>query len=725
MQSCDSIRLDSETTVPTQLLPAAAIALPEKPTDRPISSHLPTPSSADARPPSDMVHSLKSTPAPIPAQPPGDDKKFFLAAPHSHGSSESPDSLGAGSVSPDKGTLYRVAAPQPRHLPRDEDLPSSFSPSSLSGGRPASVTSSKGGSTRLKGRAGVSAASGSRRKPAAKKPTVVAKQEPQAVVKAKEGEDGTKAKGKERAAGEPASGSGSLRVSVLKQSPGSQQHRPQSPGSQQHRPQSQGSQQHRPQAPGSQQHRPQAPQSQNLRQLPTNPPRQQPAAARRPSPKDHPRAHLPPLPPLNLRQLPYHPQLGHIGLGQHLPTVPPRQRRAIEITETSSEYETTDTDGEESSWESESCSGDEGEGDAKSSRGTAASGAGGSNNRTRDAGKFARDAALEAQRSREMFQKLPPRSYSHLGQMPRTKSGLSLLFRPDPALFPEGHPYRTTRSSHDILARNWSAPAPPLAISAVAARRGAAAEPMAAPVHATSVTATGAGTGGTLRASGPGGYRPKGKPAGQEDETDSGEEDPEDAIQVPNSVVQRRLAAIMGQRAPAPAPGPAQRQRQLSPRSNLHVEAARAGQHVEAGRSNVRGHGEAARAEAAGSHAVARPVAMMHPYLPDPAPLQTPHTVRRNIISQELDEELRRNLLWERSQNQIQGRPPRAPGSILPGPWRPLTTLSPEAAREAEGNASDRGPGQRSFATQRTKSWAGDYHASGCEYGCCAVVIRC
>ncbi|KAF5344573.1 hypothetical protein D9757_015249 [Collybiopsis confluens] len=60
-----------------------------------------------------------------------------------------------------------------------------------------------------------------------------------------------------------------------------------------------------------------------------------------------------------------------------------------------------------------------------------------------------RDAALEAQRQRDMFTKVPPRSYSNLGT--RSQSGLlSQLMNPDPEIFPDNHPYKRGYSSGDV-----------------------------------------------------------------------------------------------------------------------------------------------------------------------------------------------------------------------------------------------------------------------------------
>ncbi|KAF8520645.1 hypothetical protein BU17DRAFT_65335 [Hysterangium stoloniferum] len=197
------------------------------------------------------------------------------------------------------------------------------------------------------------------------------------------------------------------------------------------------------------------------------------------------------------------------------------------------------------------------------------------NDRTRDTGEFVRDAALEAQRQKELFQKLPEHSYSNVRQLPRTRSGLSQLFRPNPRLFPQGH-------------------RPPLAMTAVT-KRTSIVEPVEAAVNVSSVKST----------------------------------------------------ATM-------------------------------------------------------------PVTI-HLSFPEPEPIRSPRTVLRNIISKELDEELQRNLVRERSQNQVQGRPPRAPGSILPGPWRGLNPLRSDKNADSQVASTT----DRSFSTERTKSWAGDYHASG------------
>ncbi|KAF8577967.1 hypothetical protein K439DRAFT_1531048 [Ramaria rubella] len=290
-------------------------------------------------------------------------------------------------------------------------------------------------------------------------------------------------------------------------------------------------------------------QAPTLRQLPTNPPARCPAPI--PAPDPHPRKHLA-APAPNPRQLPNPPQLVHLGLGHHLPAVPPKQRCPIEITETSSNYETTDTEGDKSSWESD-VSGDEGNADscaqmasskaARSTGGTlakngkvaAACTSTNNNPRTRDPGEFARDAALEVQRPRDIIQKLPPTSYSNLAQFPRTKSGLSFLFHPDSMLFSEGHLYRTMRSSQDILARNWSAPVPPPAMAAVSKRAAAVspavnAEPVSSMKSKTGVVPDVRRQSNTSSQQQRGGYRPRIKPEDVEIEMDFGDEYLEDMI---------------------------------------------------------------------------------------------------------------------------------------------------------------------------------------------------
>ncbi|KAF8509161.1 hypothetical protein BU17DRAFT_70532 [Hysterangium stoloniferum] len=436
-----------------------------------------------------------------------------------------------------------------------------------------------------------------------------------------------------------------------------------------------------------------------LRQLPTNPPRRQPSPGRRnnaESTETQLRANSSQA-KSEVHETPYHPPLGPLALG-HLPSIPPRPRPPIEITEKSTDYSTTDMEGDYSSWELESVSeggnvqtesqpgpsrpNQKGIDSLKSERKAVATSC--NNNRIRDPGEFARDAVLEAQRQKALFQKLPERSYSNVGQLLRTRSGLSQLFRSDPRSFPEGHPYLTCRTSQDLLALNWSSPAPPLAMTAVT-KRTSVVEPVEAAVNVSSVKSK---TDVSEMVNSERSNTPQRK------YEDSEDEDPEDVIQISRSISKRRLAALVGARA-------------RGMKSMSHPRKPSPAQ-VDTERADT----------APSAQPIARTATMpvtIHPFFPEPAPVKTPHTILRNIISKELDAELRRNLVLERSQNQVQGRPPRTPGSILPAPWRGLTPLRSNENTDSQVASTTDRPDNRLFATQRTKSWAGDSHASGWE----------
>ena len=106
------------------------------------------------------------------------------------------------------------------------------------------------------------------------------------------------------------------------------------------------------------------------------------------------------------------------------------------VVSTDSDFETTESDDEDSEWASEE-SPDEQELAKK-----------------REETRL-REAAEEAQRQRDMFAKVPKRSYTDLN---RTRSGLlSQLMNPDPTIFPPGHPVRTSFSSQDMTQLSRSA----------------------------------------------------------------------------------------------------------------------------------------------------------------------------------------------------------------------------------------------------------------------------
>ncbi|KAG2146105.1 uncharacterized protein EDB93DRAFT_1251070 [Suillus bovinus] len=359
----------------------------------------------------------------------------------------------------------------------------------------------------------------------------------------------------------------------------------------------------------------------------------------------------------------------------------PQQRKTIVVASTSEEdYETTDAD--DSGWASEDMDAED------KARETEESGL--------------RGAALEAQRQRDLFAKVPKRSYSNLN---RTQSGLlSQLMNPNPAIFPPNHPYRLSHSTADLVRMQRQAQreaeqvqAPQRSASGFAGparlqtSKSSAALPLAAQITATSSSKpSSSGMKGTENEKG--GYRPKGRPKEEEMEDESGEDndddDDDDKIQVSRSVAQQRLQALMSRRAP---------------------ENGNASQLVQ---PNVAVNHVAPAAQST------TPIPLGHPYnLPAPAIPMTPRTTRRIMLRTELSESMRRQLLWERqvsSTTNPAANARRANNNVLGG-LRPLSSTTsvgenPSATRSAE--AQDRDERKRR-AMARNRSWADDYHYSG------------
>ncbi|KAG2112176.1 hypothetical protein BD769DRAFT_1642611 [Suillus cothurnatus] len=314
----------------------------------------------------------------------------------------------------------------------------------------------------------------------------------------------------------------------------------------------------------------------------------------------------------------------------------PQQRKTIVVASTSEEdYETTDAD--DSGWASEEMDAEDKAREAK------------------EAGL--RGAALEAQRQRDLFAKVPKRSYSNLN---RTQSGLlSQLMNPNPAIFPPNHPYRLSHSSADLVRMQRQAQRQ--AERAQAPQRSRRL-PLAAQITATSSSKP-PSSGMKGKENEKGGYRPKGRPKEEEMEDESGEDDDDDdKIQ--------------------------------------HTHTRMAEDHV---------------APAAQSTA---PIPLGHPYnLPAPALPMTPRTTRRIMLRTELSESMRRQLLWERqvsSTTNPAANARRANNGVLGG-LRPLASTTsmgenPSATKSAE--AQDRDERKRR-AMARNRSWADDYHYSG------------
>ena len=333
-------------------------------------------------------------------------------------------------------------------------------------------------------------------------------------------------------------------------------------------------------------------------------------------------------------------------------------RRGIVVSNSSSEFETTDTedDDDDDSWASEDIS----EGAAE----------------TRPTDKRPptkeeirlREAAVEAQRQRELFVKQPKRSYSNLG---RTQSGLlSQLLNPDPTVLPPPPPGRTF--SHDMTMTMSMRTSIPSALT-LTSGKSSVVVPQAAQITAQAPTATSSGSGKASKVSGGGSgggggaYRPKGRPQGQELEDDSDSpDDPDDTIQVSHSLAQQRLAALANptrrrasdNQVQAPPPPPQQQQQQTRPLLQTVATS---------------------------------PIPLNHPWnLPAPAPPTTPRTTRRQMLATELSESLRRNLLWERqvSKTNLLGNAGRRGGGG--GGGGGLRTVS----AAANGNAQP-GPSQQ------------------------------
>ncbi|KAG2051716.1 hypothetical protein BDR06DRAFT_973621 [Suillus hirtellus] len=362
----------------------------------------------------------------------------------------------------------------------------------------------------------------------------------------------------------------------------------------------------------------------------------------------------------------------------------PQQRKTIVVASTSEEdYETTDAD--DSGWASEDMDAEDKAHEAEETG--------------------LRGAALEAQRQRDLFAKVPKRSYSNLN---RTQSGLlSQLMNPNPTIFPPNHPYRLSQSTADLVRMQRQAQrqaeqahAPQRSVSGFAGparlqtSKSSAALPLAAQITAVSSSKPpSSGMKGTENEKG--GYRPKGRPKEEEMEDESGEDDDDDdeddKIQVSRSVAQQRLQALMSRRAPENGNAS-----QVTP----HTHVCMVENHI---------------APAAQSTA---PIPLGHPYnLPAPALPMTPRTTRRIMLRTELSESMRRQLLWERqvsSTTNPAANARRTNNGVLGG-LRPLASTTsvgenPSATKSAEAQDRDE---RRQRAMARNRSWADDYHYSG------------
>ena len=392
----------------------------------------------------------------------------------------------------------------------------------------------------------------------------------------------------------------------------------------------------------------------------------------------------------------------------------PQRRRIVaedDGSSSNSEFETEDSD--DSEWASEEISQVE---DDKPPAKANGKGAGKGKKKPEDeTARRVREAVEEEQKKRrdqEMFAKLPRKSYTNLPEgvpgvggveslygPPRTKSGLlTQLLNPDPSIFPTNHPYRTSFSSQDVTA--YSRMNPALSMSRVQAAKPQAtrAQVTVNNYPATQLNGNGAGPS-DLR--GGGKYRPRGRPDGAEMDDSDGEDD-DNKLEVSTSLAQQRLAALVGPR-----------RRGLSRRQNSDPQpqpsfSRRAVNHEVVERTNAVNPNNVS------------PIPLHHPYnLPPPTAPSTPRTTRRHMLSTELSESLRRNLLWERQVSKVGGQPyQRRPVSALNPGIRPLTSVNEsQASGSGSGDTDSREPEskeeRRRKALDRNRSWADEYHYSG------------
>ncbi|KAL5486263.1 hypothetical protein ACEPAI_7309 [Sanghuangporus weigelae] len=321
------------------------------------------------------------------------------------------------------------------------------------------------------------------------------------------------------------------------------------------------------------------------------------------------------------------------------------------------------------------------------------------------------EAAVEAQRQRDLFAKVDRRSYSDPARV-RTQPGLlSAIFHPDPALFPPDHPYRHSRSTQDILAHvtrpvYQAAPLQPTSST------------IAAPV-AAAVTAQGVGSPNLSNARQRSPLRLKGRPQDVE-ESESGEDDETNKVHVSESVAEKRLAMLYRQSRKGGRPQESSRPSQQGQQTNMSLSGGQAPEcfyGAAAGPSLVR--------------VATEPISLGYPYnLPPPMPPSTPRTIRRNMLTHELSESLRRNLLWERqvSKQRPMGLGRRAvTNSAVPvaniSRLGPNTTSVPSGQsngniirqkdQASQGLEEERKLREKTLRERRNRSWADDYHVTG------------
>jgi len=244
-----------------------------------------------------------------------------------------------------------------------------------------------------------------------------------------------------------------------------------------------------------------------------------------------------------------------------------------------------------------------------------------------------------------------------------------------------------------------------------------------------------------------GGYRHKGPPKGQEMEEDSDSELETEKIQISKSIAEQKLKSLaekrgirhqqvvaQPQRHPQPAAGPS---RVLPPPPGDEdvpdwVRVSQPHRQQEHQLRHVNGLQITPLVQPPPSVPIP-----LHPYnLPLPAPPTTPRTTRRQMLSTELSESLRRNLLWERqvSKNNLAAMRRSSSGGVNQhdglGRLQPFTTIAPVVQLHAKGtipldqqeDPAKRAGGpvteaerevMRKHAVARNRSWANEFHYAG------------
>lgn len=280
---------------------------------------------------------------------------------------------------------------------------------------------------------------------------------------------------------------------------------------------------------------------------------------------------------------------------------------------------------------------------------------------------------------------------------------------------------------------------PPLQLT-----KSAAAVPVSSQVQVGSVntplaalTSSGA-KGHNVPMTGSGVYRPKGPPKDQEMEEDSGSEPEAGKIQMPKSIAEQKLKALVQKRgirrnqaiAKAATAGPSQKTPQGDNDQSVWAP------------SELRQEDQPSRVTGLQIPPVSRPppsvpIPLGHQYnLPPPAAPTTPRTTRRQMLSTELSESLRRNLLWERQVSKSNLAAMRRSSSGVAnrhdgqGRLQPFTSIAPVVRLHAKGTIpleQQDDPAKRALvplteaereemrrhAIARNRSWANEFHFAG------------